>query len=601
MSDFIHLLPDSIANQIAAGEVVQRPASVVKELLENSLDAGATSIDLIFKDGGQTLIQVVDNGKGMSETDARMCWERHATSKINQAQDLFNLSTFGFRGEALASIASVAQVEMKTKQDDESFGSRVVIDAGSFKVQEPVSMLTGTSISVKNLFYNIPVRRNFLKSISVETRYIIEEFERCALARPDVRMLLMNGDKEVYKLAPSDLQKRVEEIVSKSGKGKLLSVDEDTELMKISGFVGSPERARKSRGDQYFFVNGRFIKDAYFHHAVLNAFEGLLESDVHPMYVLKIEVDPSRIDVNVHPTKTEVKFEEGRSMYAIIKSAVLKALGGYHATPVIEAVPGLFRTAEVNLPERHSIQPPKTDLNPSYNPFHSDPVRKRQPTAWEKLYEPFRDDAPALGVAPQKELEPTIHSKEVSIGSCFQIELSYIVSEVNGKLHLIHQKRAHERVLYEQYSFRFNQTKQASQQLLFPRTLELSAQDYDLLMSITDELDRLGFDISPFGKNAVIVNGTPADIKKGEERDMIEGIIESYRLNERSAKLEKRDNLARSLAYNAAIRLNTALSPMEMNTLVGNLFQCEQPAFTPSGKSVFVTFGREQLNELFKR
>ncbi|MCB0734117.1 MAG: DNA mismatch repair endonuclease MutL [Flavobacteriales bacterium] len=600
MSDLIRLLPDSVANQIAAGEVVQRPSSVVKELLENSLDAGATTIDLIFKDGGQTLIQVVDNGKGMSETDARMCWERHATSKIKQAQDLFNLSTFGFRGEALASIASVAQVEMKTKPEDDSFGTRVVIEAGVVREQEPVSMQTGTSISVKNLFYNIPVRRNFLKSISVETRYIIEEFERCALARPDVRMSLMNGDKDVHRLAPADLHRRIEEVTTKNRSGQLLPVEEETELMTISGFVGSPERARKTRGDQYFYVNGRFIKDAYFHHAVLQAFDGLIDSDVHPLYVLKIDVDPSRIDVNVHPTKTEVKFEEGRAMYAIIKSAVLRALGSYHASPVIESVPGMFDRHEVAMPIHRDIKPPTTDFNPSYNPFSSDPVRKRQQTAWEKLYEPFRDDAPEVSIAPQKELVHKPH-QEVRIGSCFQLELSYIVAEVNGTLHIVHQKRAHERVLYEQYNHQFNQTSQASQQLLFPRTLDLSAQDYDLLMSITDELERLGFDISPFGKNAIIVNGTPADIKKGEERDMIEGIIESFRSNERSAKLEKRDNLARSLAFNAAVRLNTSLSPMEMNSLIQDLFQCDQPAFTPSGKAVFVTFGREQLNDFFKR
>ncbi|MBI1305107.1 MAG: DNA mismatch repair endonuclease MutL [Bacteroidetes bacterium] len=603
MPDIIRLLPESIANQIAAGEVVQRPASVVKELLENSLDAGATSITLIFKDGGQTLIQVIDNGKGMSDTDARMCWERHATSKIKEAQDLFALSTYGFRGEALASIASVSQVELKTRSDEDSLGNRIVIEAGEVKKQEPVQFNRGTSISVKNLFFNIPVRRNFLKSITVESRYIIEEFQRCALARPDVEMILVNGNSEVYKLEPTDLRQRIEDVLAKSKSGKLISIEEDTEIVKLHGFVGSPERARKTRGDQYLFVNGRYIRDAYFHHAISQPFDGLIESDFHPMYVIFMEMDPARIDVNVHPTKTEVKFEDGRHIYAIIKSVVQKALSKYHQTPVIETIPGIFQTESfVNrLPDTGKVfSNNPTPVSPGYSPFEQNRKREKQPTHWERLYEPFRDN-PAPEFQSREEPKPLIQKEDVRIGKSFQFNYTYLAAEINGSLYLVHQQRAHERVLYEKYLGQLKQGKTPSQQLLFPRTIELPAADYHLIMDLSDELEQLGFDISSFGKNTVIVNGTPADIKKGEEREMLEGILDSFKMNEQSLHLDKRENLARALARNACMPNKSPLSEESINSLLQSLFQCNHPGHTPSGRVVLNAFEPEQLEAMFKK
>lgn len=602
MPDIIRLLPESIANQIAAGEVVQRPASVVKELLENSLDAGATSVTLIFRDGGQTSIQVIDNGKGMSDTDARMCWERHATSKIREANDLFHLSTFGFRGEALASIASISQVEMKTRVQKENLGTRIVIEAGDVKKQEPVNLLKGTSITVKNLFFNIPVRRNFLKSISVETKYIIEEFQRCALSRPDVEMILMNGNHEVYKLQQTSQKQRIKDILTKNPKGELLKVDEDTAIVKVSGYIGSPEKARKTRGDQFLFVNGRFIKEPYFHHAICNAFEGLIESDYHPFYVLFLEVNPEKIDVNVHPTKTEVKFEEGRAMYALIKSVVQKALGRYHTSPVIEATSNVYpaHTFQQGMDMKQSTKAPSSKPNTGYNPFSDQPIRSKQTTHWEKLYEPFRDNEVEVLIQPPVQPQIETQPKEVNIGKVFQLRGKYIVAEINQQLYLVHQQLAHERVLYEKYKSQLNQGQTPSQQLLFPRTLELHPVDYTILMGLKNALDGLGFDISPFGKNAVIINGTPADLKKGEEKDLLEGVLESFKENE-TLKLDKRDNLAQSLARNACMKPGTYLTEDGMFGLLKALFSCQHVGHTPSGRPVLITFNGNQLEGFFTK
>ncbi len=603
MADLIRLLPESIANQIAAGEVVQRPASVVKELLENSLDAGATSIKLVFKDGGQTLIQVIDNGKGMSDTDARMCWERHATSKIKKADDLFALSTFGFRGEAMASIAAIAQVEMKTKPSHESLGTHIIIEASEVKKQEPVSMTDGTTISVKNLFFNIPVRRNFLKSMSVETKYIIEEFQRIALSRPDVDMSLYNGQNEVYKLAQTSLQKRIEDIHLKSKKGELLPVEEKTEIVSISGFVGSPELAKKTRGNQFMFVNQRFIKEPYFFHAISNAYDSLIESDHHPFYVLFLEVNPSKIDVNVHPTKTEVKFEEGRAIYQIILSVMKKALAKYNITPELEStafIPG-FDRLDSPFTDRSAIQPTiKTDTR--YNPFIGDQVRKKSETAWEKLYEPFRDDLVDQPLPePQTEInELTSNTEIIEVNHAFQLHTKYLVCMVNRQFYIVDQKRAHERVLYEKYNRQLNTAKAPCQQLLFPRTVELQPADFEIITDLIDEINQLGFDISPFGKNTIIINGTPADISKGEEQEILEGILENYKLNQQELNIEKRENLARSLAKNAGIKSGTVLVNEQIEQLILDLFHCHQPGFTPSGKPTFVSLESSMINGFFE-
>ncbi len=605
MSDLIRLLPESIANQIAAGEVVQRPASVVKELLENSLDAGATKIKLIFRDGGQTLLQIIDNGKGMSDTDARMCWERHATSKIQKAEDLFSLATFGFRGEALASIAAVSQVEMKSKREEDSLGTLIIIEASEVKKQEVVSMANGTTISVKNLFFNIPVRRNFLKSIAVETKYIIEEFQRVALSRPDVEMSLFNGNNEVYKLSSTQLESRIEDILIKSSKGSLLAVEEHTEIVSISGFIGSPELARKTRGNQFLFVNGRFIKEPYFHHAISNAYDGLIDKDHHPFYVLFLEIDPSKIDVNVHPTKTEVKFEEGRPIYQIISSVATKALSHYNVTPTLDTSAFLPSFSEKKINEERHVEPPSIKTNTNYNPFISDGVKKKNETAWEKLYEPFRDDErPTIDfqpVKPQTEITQfTSKSKNVEIGTAFQVYSTYIVCMVNRELYLVNQKRAHERILYEKYHSQLKSAAVGCQQLLFPRTLELQAADFELILQLLEDINQLGFDISVFGKNTIIINGTPADITKGEEKEILEGILENYKLNQQHLKLDKRENLARSLARNSGISKGTVLEQEQLQMLITDLFECEQPRYTPSGKVTYISLEQTKLSELFE-
>lgn len=602
MSDLIRLLPESIANQIAAGEVVQRPSSVVKELLENSLDAGADSITLVFRDGGQTLIQVIDNGKGMSDTDARMCWERHATSKIKRAEDLFALHTFGFRGEALASIAAVAQVEMKTRPSDENLGTHIVIEASEVKKQEPATMQEGTTISVKNLFFNIPVRRNFLKSISVETKYIIEEFQRVALSRPDVEMSLFNGKNEVYKLSKGDLKQRIEQVLIKSRRGELLSIEEDTEIVKIKGFAGSPELARKTRGDQFLFVNQRFIKEPYFHHAITNAYEDLIEKDFHPFYVLFLDIDPAKIDVNVHPTKTEVKFEEGRPIYQIILSVLKKALARYNITPELETSSFLPDFGNMDSPfADRPVKPPTIKTDSKFNPFENSQPRKKSETHWEKLYEPFRDN-PVEEHNKPRQTEINVHqskSESIVVNHVFQLQVRYLVCMVNQKLYIVDQKRAHERVLYEKYNSQLQSAK-ASQQLLFPRTLELQASDFEIVSGLMDEINQLGFDISPFGKNTIIINGTPADIPKGQEQEILEGILENYKLNQQELNLEKRENLARSLAKNAGIKSGTVLAQEQSEQLIQDLFSCSQPGFTPSGKPTLVAMESSRIADLFE-
>lgn len=602
MPDLIRLLPESIANQIAAGEVVQRPASVVKEMLENSLDAESTEVTLVFKDGGQTLLQIIDNGKGMSDTDARMCWERHATSKIKKTEDLFNLSTFGFRGEALASIAAVAQVEMKTRREEDSLGTHIVIEASEVKKQEVISMNPGTSISVKNLFFNIPVRRNFLKSFSVETKYIIEEFQRVAISRPDVRMNLYNGSNEVYKLAATSLEKRIEDILLKSNKGSLLEVDEDTEIVQINGFIGSPELARKTRGNQFMYVNGRYIKEPYFHHAISNAYAELIDKDHHPFYVLFLKINPAKIDVNVHPTKTEVKFEESRLIYQIIKSVITKGLSSYNTTPELDTNAFLPNFERPNSTFNRVVEPPQIKTKTGYNPFIGDSVKKKNETAWEKLYEPFRDaeiDKPI--VQPQTEISAfTSKPQNVEVGLAFQVYSNFIVCMVNRQLYLVDQRRAHEQVLFEKYSSQLNASAVPCQQLLFPRTIELQTADFEIIQSLLADINQLGFDVSVFGKNTIIVNGTPADISKGEEKEILEGILEHYKLNQQSLKLDKRENLARSLAKNAGIKRGMVLEQDQINQLVQDLFACQHPKYTPSGQVTFVSMEQNRLTELFE-
>lgn len=602
MADIIKLLPDNIANQIAAGEVVQRPSSAVKEMLENAVDAGANEIKLIIRDGGIGLIQVIDNGKGMSSTDARMCWERHATSKISKAEDLFAIRSFGFRGEALASIAAVAQVEMKTKRAEDELGTNIRIEASKVQDQQAIAINNGTNISVKNLFFNIPARRNFLKSQNIETRHIIDEFTRIAMAHPAIRFSFYNNDKEVFDLPNGTLKTRIAQLLGKSEE-KLLSATETTDLINITGFIGRPDDAKRTRGEQFLFVNNRFIKDAYLHHAVNGAYEGLLEKDKHPLYILFLELNPARIDVNVHPTKTEIKFEDERAIYSIVKSVVRKALGQFMLIPEIDFGDAMVFNPLSGISSNDSLVVPnkpefKTDK--SYNPFQNPDFsrHKRQLSHWEKLYEPFKEEENSLPFPDIKHVDTSKNKHKVTIENCFQFHNTYIVASLEQRLYIIDQRLAHERILYEKYLNLMHNQSATTQQLLFPRTLEMQAPDFALVCDLLPEIKALGFDISEFGKNTFIINGTPAEINKGSEKELLEGLVEQFKYNRSSLKIDKKDNLARSLARHAAIKRKTFLNEEEITELVEQLFLCEQPGLNPSGKPVFLNYSPETLSGL---
>jgi len=607
MPDIIRLLPDSIANQIAAGEVVQRPASVVKELLENSIDAGADKIQLYMRDAGTSFIQIKDNGRGMSETDARMCWERHATSKIKQADDLFKLTTFGFRGEALASIAAVAQVEMKSRREEDSLGIVLKIEASEVISQEPINCPVGTSIIVKNLFFNIPARRNFLKSPSIETRHIYEEFNRVSLANPQIEFSFFLNETETVKLIKTDVEHRITYLLGKKGQGELLELNEATDILNIKGFVGSPEYAKRIRGDQFLFVNGRFIKEPYFNHAIQTAFEGLIPADFFPYYVIFFSIDPSKIDVNVHPTKTEVKFEDSKSIYSILRSVIKKSLGNYTLTPQIDDNQ-IFNFNIHSVPENEVIKKYNSPtLNTSYNPFSND-IQPNKRQDWGKLLEPFKKPDPnfyeggsissqILNNSQKSELF-SIEEKIVFEG-IFQLVGGYIVCSKNHELFLISQQAAHERVLYDQFHNQFENQNIPVQTLLFPRMVEFNSGDFNLVYSLLDEIKHLGFDISPFGQNTFIINGVPVINDKANPQTILEGLIDNYRQNEQKLQLDKKENLARSMAKNAAMRSSESLTLIEMEDLLGQLFQSQNPSFLPNGKPIFVKITQHGLAEMF--
>ena len=606
MSDIIRLLPESIANQIAAGEVVQRPASAVKELLENSLDAGADKIQLFIRDAGTTFIQVKDNGKGMSETDARMCWERHATSKIKKADDLFKLTTFGFRGEALASIAAVSQVEMKSRREEDSLGTELKIEAGEVLHHEPINCPVGTTITVKNLFFNIPARRNFLKSTSIETRHIYDEFNRVALANPGIEFTFFINDNETLKLQKTDLQNRITDVLGKKGQGELLELHETTDILKITGFVGSPEYAKRIRGDQFLFANGRFIKEPYFNHAIQTAFQGLIPEDNFPYYVIFFEIEPSKIDVNVHPTKTEVKFEDSKAIYSILRSVIKKSLGSYTLTPQISDNQ-IFSFETSSLPESEVISKFNSpNVNSKYNPFSTD-IQPNKRQDWGKLLEPFKKPESNFydggkksdEIYPKPENQLFMLEEKLLFDGIFQIAGGYIICSKNNELILVNQQAASERVLYDQFINQFEHHNIAVQTLLFPRMVEFNAADFNLVYSLIDEIKYLGFDISSFGKNTFIINGVPAINDKADPQITLEGLIDNFRQNEQKLQLDKKENLARSMARNAAMSVTGALTLMEMELLLSQLFQSPQPNFLPNGKPVFIKISQQGLSEMF--
>ncbi|RCH55578.1 DNA mismatch repair endonuclease MutL [Mucilaginibacter hurinus] len=618
MPDIIQLLPDAVANQIAAGEVVQRPASAVKELIENAIDAGADKIQLILKDAGKSLIQVIDNGCGMSLTDARMSFERHATSKIRKADDLFAIRTMGFRGEALASIAAIAQVELKTRRHEDELGTCLFIEGSEVLKQEPCSTNTGTSIAVKNLFYNVPARRNFLKSNPVEMRHIIDEFQRVALANPQVFLTLHHDGQEVYHLPASGLKQRVVHLLGNNYNQRLVPVEEDTTIIKLHGFVGKPEFARKTRGEQFFFVNNRFIRDAYLNHAVLTAFEELLPDESFPLYVLFIDIDPAKIDINVHPTKTEIKYQDEKAIYAIIRSAVKRSLGKYNITPTLDfdqenSIGHLITEKPLN-----EITPPTIAFNPDFNPFASEKRADREipflrstgehrsnpiPQNWDTLYQISKRET-VVQHEMHEEKSISVDEQDINKSSerqLFQIHNRFILSQIKSGFMLIHQQWAHERVLYERFLLQLENHSGLTQQSLFPQSVTLNTADFELLKELLPDIRALGFDIREFGKNTVVVEGIPADLNNVGEHELLEHLLEGFKNNQAILKLNKRDNLARSLARNAATKTGAKLSLDEMNLLIDQLFACQMPNLALNGKPVISTFTMNELLERFEK
>lgn len=598
MPDIIQLLPDSIANQIAAGEVVQRPASAVKELIENSIDAGGRNIRLIIRDAGKGLIQVIDDGGGMSETDARMSLERHATSKIRKAEDLFTLHTMGFRGEALASIAAVSQLEMRTRLRDAELGTVLVVEGSDVKKQEPVACESGTSISVKNLFYNIPARRNFLKSNPVELRHILDEFQRLALANPEVSFSFIQGDEVVYDLPPGKLSQRIVNLFGKGYQEQLAPCQEETEQVRVTGYVGKPAFAKKTRGEQFIFVNRRFIKSNYLHHAIMSAFEGLLPENSFPFYVIFIEIDPKHIDVNVHPTKTEIKFDDERAVYAVVRSAVRQAIGSHNLTPAIDF------NADVNIISKLTQAGRSNDVY--FEERFSSSLHRSNHENWDRLFES------QLVPKEEKASDPQTLRFESSLNAgrdeqvneeklLFQLHSRYIIRQVTSGMMVIDQQLAHERILFEKFLNQLKNNSGESQQSLFPQTVSLSAADFAVVMEMEREITALGFRFEVFGKNTIVVNGIPSGISSGREKELFEGLLEQFKHNQSTLSLPIQENLARALARRASIKPGQRLDRQEMKGVLDQLFGCKTPGYSPDGRPAFFIFELSKIESYFTR
>ncbi|HLC83447.1 MAG TPA: DNA mismatch repair endonuclease MutL [Bacteroidia bacterium] len=612
MPDIIHLLPDSVANQIAAGEVVQRPASAVKELMENALDAGGSKIKLIVKDAGKTLIQVIDNGCGMSETDARMSFERHATSKIQKADDLFAIRTMGFRGEALASIAAIAQVELKTKRIGDEVGVQIDIEGSEIKRQETVSCAEGTSISVKNLFFNVPARRNFLKTDSVELRHIIDEFHRVSIPNPEIAFSFHHNNTEIFHLEAGSLKQRLMGLFGSSYNSRLVPVEENTGIVKIKGFVIKPDFAKKTRGEQFFFLNKRFIKNGYLHHAVQSAFEQLLPTDSFASYFLMLDVNPKSIDINIHPTKTEVKFEDEKAIYAFLRSAVKKSLGQFNISPSLDFDQEAHLYNMPLKPVDGIYKQPTIKVDENYNPFKTEKKETIErelsnKTNWEKLYSRHVDNQLEFEIKKEEETQQTINTDwdndlhESNRKSTYQLHNKYILTHIKTGFMVIDQQGAHERILYERILEGFEKHKSATQQELFPKTIELNTPDFELVKELQSEIQSMGFDISEFGKNTFVIHGVPADTSDYDSIKLLEGLLENYKQNLLELKSDKRENLARSMARNTAIKSGKALSQEEMQNIIDELFACKMPYSTPSGKPTITTFSSDDLDKRFKK
>lgn len=603
MSDIIQLLPDHVANQIAAGEVVQRPASVVKELLENAIDSEAIDIKLIIRDAGKALVQVIDNGIGMSQTDARLSFERHATSKIKKAEDLFNLSTKGFRGEALASIAAIAHVDLKTKQENQELGTLIKIEGSTLISQENVSATKGTSVAVKNLFYNIPARRNFLKSNSIETRHIINEFQRVALAHPSISFSFYHNENELYNLVSGNLRQRIVAIFGKKTNEKLVPISEETDVVTINGFVAKPEFAKKKRGEQFFFVNNRFIKNAYLNHAVTSAFESLLSSGYYPTYFLYLTVPTKSIDINIHPTKTEIKFDDEKTLYAILRSTIKHSLGQYNVAPVLD----FERSASMDTPydfKNKRTQAPKVSVNPDFNPFKTEqsnksnsyPYKPVQTQQWESLYTGI--DTHNIEVEAET-INTSLFSEDSLNSKTYQVHKKYIVSSIKSGIVYINQHLAHQRILYEEYLENITVKEAMSQQLLFPLEISFTKSDIDLIKETKEDLESVGFLFDKILDETIVVKGIPVTINESQITIIIEQLLEDIKNDVPDTSFSQLDVMSKSLAKSLAIKTGTKLNLREQEEIVNKLFNCKQPDLSPFGKTTFVTVNIEEIDRKF--
>lgn len=616
MSSIIQLLPDHVANQIAAGEVVQRPASVVKELLENAVDARATDIKLIIKDAGKTLVQVIDNGLGMSVTDARMCFERHATSKIRQAEDLFSLHTKGFRGEALASIAAIAHVEMKTKQDQDELGTHIIIEGSKFISQDVAVLPKGTSFLVKNLFFNIPARRNFLKSDTVEYRHVLDEFHRVAMAHPNIHFTFFHNGSEMYNLPQSNSRQRIVNIFSGKTNEKLVPVDEDTDIITIKGFVGKPEFAKRSRSEQFFFVNDRYIKSGYLHHAIMAAYEGVLPISAQPSYFLYLNVPPNTIDINIHPTKTEIKFDDEQSLYAILRSTVKHSLGQFNVTPVLD----FDRDSGLDVPYNYQKKEqfsPSIQVDKSFNPFsNNEPnkhfakdnnrYQKSNPANWESLYVGLKNDA---NIIENTEVDFETENITASLfddndvekqgNRTYQIHRKYIVNPIKSGMVIVDQNRAHQRILYEQILTNITVNQAGSQQLLFPLNLYFSTSEMKLLTELKLPLTTTGFIFEDVVEDHLTISGIPVNVTESEVSKVLEQLLNDLEDGIPENSYSQNDSIAKSMAKSLAVKTGKYLTQKEQENLVNSLFACKDPNVSPFQKPTFITMRVEDLDRKF--
>jgi DNA mismatch repair protein MutL len=615
LSDIIQLLPDNIANQIAAGEVIQRPASAVKELLENAVDAGATEIRLIIQDAGKSLVQVIDNGRGMSETDARMSFERHATSKIRKIDDLFHIKTMGFRGEALASIAAVSQVEMRTKRDEDESGTYIEIDNSVVKVQEPCSANTGTSFSMKNLFFNVPARRNFLKSNAAETRHIVDEFMRVALSFPGVFFSFSSNGQQVFHLEKGNLKQRIIQLLGSQYNAKVVSVQEQTDYLNIAGFVGKPDTAKKTRGDQYIFVNNRFIRSAYLNHAIMNAYHDLIPADSYPLYVLFIDMDPETLDINVHPTKQEIKFADEKVVYAFTQAAVKHALAQYSVMPALdfELDPHVQQLDAINKPftEEKQRSASSSQLYQSFTQKHQAHFIEKNSGLknWKEFYaEPgTRESQPRM-----QESQPLLHHESAFMSPSGKLEIdadafhvqmhkTFILVTTNRGFLVVNQQLAHERILFERFTDTAQGKAIATQRSLFPSNIDLTPADAVMLEELLTDLSQLGYLIEPFGPHSYVIQGTPADVEQGNEKQVIENLLEQYKHFTSEIRFSKREKLIRSMVSQRVVRAGKILDQKEMKSLVDDLFACRQPNTTPDGSPTYIEFKQDSLLNMFNQ